>query len=66
MTGIDLSSYKEAQMKRRIDSLLTKNKIPDYGRYVMVLKTDKERFEEFVNQITINVEQHKDPCHRSG
>ena len=41
LTGIDLSSYKEAQMKRRIDSLLTKNKIPDYGRYVMVLKTYK-------------------------
>ncbi len=62
MTGIDLSSYKEAQMKRRIDSLLTKNKIPDYGRYVMVLKTDKERFEEFVNQITINVSEfYRDP-----
>ena len=62
LTGIDLSSYKEAQMKRRIDSLLTKNKIPDYGRYVMVLKTDKERFEEFVNQITINVSEfYRDP-----
>lgn len=62
MTGIDLSSYKEAQMKRRIDSLLTKNKIPDYGKYVMILRTDRERFEEFVNQITINVSEfYRDP-----
>lgn len=62
MTGIDLSSYKEAQMKRRIDSLLTKNKIEGYGKYVTVLKTDRQRFEEFVNHITINVSEfYRDP-----
>ncbi len=62
LTGIDLSSYKEAQMKRRIDSLLTKHKIEDYGKYVMSLKTDRVLFEEFVNHITINVSEfYRDP-----
>lgn len=62
LTGIDLSSYKEAQMKRRIDNLLTKHGIEDYGKYVIALKTDKERFEEFINHITINVSEfYRDP-----
>lgn len=62
LTGIDLSSYKEAQMKRRIDSLLTKNRIEGYSKYVTALKTDRALFEEFVNQITINVSEfYRDP-----
>ena len=62
LTGIDLSSYKEAQMKRRIDSLIAKHKIEDYGKYIMALKTDKILFEEFINHITINVSEfYRDP-----
>lgn len=62
MTGIDLSSYKEAQMKRRIDSLIAKHRIEDYGKYIIVLKMDRERYEEFVNHITINVSEfYRDP-----
>lgn len=57
LTSIDLSSYKENQMKRRIDTLITKRKIDGYEKYVQGLKTDKQLFEEFVNYITINVSE---------
>ncbi len=57
MTQIDLNAYKERQMKRRIDTLISKNNIQGYDKYVAVLKTDKERFNEFINYITINVSE---------
>ena len=57
LTGIDLNAYKERQMKRRIDALISKNGINDYEAYVHLLKTDKVKFEEFVNYLTINVSE---------
>ncbi len=54
---IDLNAYKERQMKRRIDALIAKHDIKGYENYVQVLKTDKARFEEFVNYLTINVSE---------
>ena len=57
LTKIDLNCYKERQMKRRIDALITKHGIKGYENYVQVLKTDKARFEEFVNYLTINVSE---------
>ncbi len=57
LTKIDLNCYKERQMKRRIDSLIAKHGIKGYEDYVQVLKTDKARFEEFVNYLTINVSE---------
>ncbi|MGN1176746.1 MAG: CheR family methyltransferase [Roseburia sp.] len=57
LTSIDLNLYKEKQMKRRIDTLITKNKITSYNDYVMLIKQDKEKFEQFVNFLTINVSE---------
>lgn len=57
LTKIDLSSYKEKQMRRRIDSLISKNKCPSYIDYVKLLKSNKEVFEEFINFLTINVSE---------
>ena len=57
LTKIDLSSYKEKQMRRRIDSLVAKHKCKEYHEYVMLLKNDKEVFDEFVNFLTINVSE---------
>lgn len=57
LTGIDLDCYKEKQMKRRIDTLISKHKIEGYDKYVQGLRTDKTLFEEFVNYITINVSE---------
>ncbi len=57
LTKIDLSSYKEKQMRRRIDSLIKKNNCDSYNAYVNLLKTDTTVFEEFVNFLTINVSE---------
>lgn len=57
LTKIDLNAYKERQMKRRIDALIAKHGIKGYEEYVQVLKTDKAKFEEFVNYLTINVSE---------
>ncbi len=57
LTKIDLSAYKEKQMRRRIDSLVTKRECKSYDDYVALLKKDKEVFEEFVNFLTINVSE---------
>lgn len=57
LTSIDLNAYKEKQMKRRIDTLINKNGLREYDKYVQLIKTDKERFEEFVNYLTINVSE---------
>lgn len=57
LSGIDLHSYKERQMKRRIDALIRKNNYEDYHSYVFALKTDKELYNEFINYLTINVSE---------
>lgn len=57
ITKIDLNSYKERQMKRRIDALIDKHKITSYNTYVENIKKDKVLFEEFINYLTINVSE---------
>lgn len=57
LTKIDLNAYKEKQMKRRIDTLIAKNGINGYEKYVQLLKSDKNKFDEFVNYLTINVSE---------
>lgn len=57
LTKIDLNAYKEKQMKRRIDTLISKHDICGYDKYIHVLKTDEKMFEEFVNYLTINVSE---------
>ncbi|MCI5920394.1 MAG: protein-glutamate O-methyltransferase CheR [Roseburia sp.] len=57
LTKIDLNAYKEKQMRRRIDTLIGKNKITSYTDYVVLIKKDKEKFEQFVNFLTINVSE---------
>lgn len=57
LTKIDLSSYKERQMKRRIDSLITKNKIKSYDEYIEAIKSDKKMLDDFVTYLTINVSE---------
>ncbi len=57
LTTIDLNAYKERQMKRRIDTLISRNKYSDYNSYVKALKSDPKLFEEFVNYLTINVSE---------
>lgn len=57
LTKIDLNYYKEKQMRRRIDTLANKNGTKSYEEYIQMIKSDKEKFEQFVNFLTINVSE---------
>lgn len=56
-TGINLSCYKERQMKRRIDSLIKRNNFDTYDDYFQAISKDKVLFGEFINYLTINVSE---------
>ncbi len=57
LTGLDLSSYKQRQMQRRINSLMDSLKVPTYHQYFRLLQADPVRYEEFLKRITINVSE---------
>lgn len=57
LAKIDLNSYKEKQMRRRINTLITKNNIKTYDEYVALIRKDKEKFDQFINFLTINVSE---------
>lgn len=56
-TGIDLSLYKEVQMKRRLTSLRDKKGFTDFSSYFKALISDKELMDEFLDKMTINVSE---------
>ena len=57
LVNIDLNYYKEKQMKRRISSLVSRNKFKDFDDYFEGLKGDKVLLEQFINYLTINVSE---------
>ncbi len=57
LTAIDLSSYKEKQMKRRIDSLIKRYGASSYSEFLTLLEKDKSVFDTFINHLTINVSE---------
>ena len=57
LTGIDLDSYKESQMKRRLDSLIERNGLNGYQDYIFLLRSDKAKIDEFISFMTINVSE---------
>lgn len=57
LTDINLSYYKEKQMKRRIDSLIKKNNFRHYQDYLTAIKANKQLLDEFINYLTINVSE---------
>ena len=57
MSGIDLNSYKEGQMKRRIDNFLKKHQVDDYNTFLSLLKQDTEIYDSFITYLTINVSE---------
>ena len=64
LAGIDLNSYKEKQMRRRINTLITKNNVKTYNDYVALIKKDKEKFDQFINFLTINVSEfYRNQCY---
>ena len=57
MTGIDLSLYKEAQMKRRLMSLYEKRGFKSFKDYFQGISKDKELLDELLDRMTINVSE---------
>lgn len=55
--GIDLSLYKEAQMKRRILSLRNKKGFTNFTSYFHALENDGQLLKEFTDRLTINVSE---------
>ena len=53
--NIDLESYKEEQMKRRLDSWLVRSRIPTWKEYFNLVVNDAGELERFRNYLTINV-----------
>ncbi|KSU89612.1 protein-glutamate O-methyltransferase CheR [Priestia flexa] len=56
-TGIDLSLYKEAQMKRRLVSLYEKKGFTSFHTYYQALAYQEDLLTEFLDRITINVSE---------
>ncbi|WP_168714460.1 CheR family methyltransferase [Metabacillus litoralis] len=56
-TGIDLSLYKEAQMKRRLTSLYEKRGFSNFTEFYSGLNKQRELYYEFLDRMTINVSE---------
>ncbi|WP_342512214.1 protein-glutamate O-methyltransferase CheR [Sporosarcina sp. FSL K6-1522] len=56
-TGIDLSLYKEAQMRRRLTSLYEKKGFRNFKEYYDAIHKDSAMLEEFLDRMTINVSE---------
>ncbi|OAB32614.1 chemotaxis protein CheR [Paenibacillus macquariensis subsp. defensor] len=56
-TGIDLSQYKEGQMKRRLTTLRVKNGYHSFDLFFKAMMQDKNLFNEFLDRMTINVSE---------
>ncbi|MCT2537385.1 protein-glutamate O-methyltransferase CheR [Aquibacillus koreensis] len=57
MTSIDLSLYKEVQMKRRLTSLREKRGYQDFSSYFKAISKDNLLMDEFLDKVTINVSE---------
>lgn len=56
-TGIDLSQYKEGQMKRRLTTLRVKNGYHTFDVFFKAMMQNKNLFYEFLDRMTINVSE---------
>lgn len=54
---INLSLYKETQMKRRITTLRNKRGFSSFVRYFEAMNNDSELMKEFIDRLTINVSE---------
>jgi len=62
LIGVDLASYRQGQMKRRLDALVQRVGASGYLEYSKMLEKDPKRVQEFRDYFTINVtEFFRDP-----
>ena len=57
LININLTLYKEKQMKRRIESLMARNGFHDFQSYYQAIKKDEKLLRGFVSYLTINVSE---------
>lgn len=55
--GLELNSYKENQLKRRLDNLITRKNYPNYQAYFRYLTSNRDGWSEFLDYLTINVSE---------
>jgi chemotaxis protein methyltransferase CheR len=55
MIGINLDPYKDEQMKRRLDSWLSRSGTPSWTDYFYRIKSDENELKRFRDYLTINV-----------
>ena len=62
LIGVDLASYRQGQMRRRLDALVQRVGARGYAEYARMLERDPARVQEFRDYFTINVtEFFRDP-----
>jgi chemotaxis protein methyltransferase CheR len=62
LIGVDLASYRQGQMRRRLDALVQRVGASGYLEYSKMLEKDAKRIQEFRDYFTINVtEFFRDP-----
>jgi chemotaxis protein methyltransferase CheR len=62
LIGVDLTSYRQGQMRRRLDALVQRVGANGYLEYSKLLERDPKRVQEFRDYFTINVtEFFRDP-----
>lgn len=54
---LDLNSYKETQLKRRIDSLMARQSFSDYRVFFNNLHSNRDNWLSFLDYLTINVSE---------
>ncbi len=57
VTGIDLSSYKSEQMRRRLNTIMTRSGTSNLFEYTRLISHDSARRQEFKDFVTINVSE---------
>jgi len=55
--GIDLSLYKENQMKRRLTSFRDKKNFSNFTDFFKAIEKDEQLYTEFLEKITINISE---------
>ncbi len=54
LTGMDLNSYKDQQMERRVRQFMSRVNVSDFHSYCKLLETNEKEKKRFLNYLTIN------------
>ncbi len=64
LTGVDLSQYKETQMKRRLTAFRDKKGFRTFLEFYRAMANDAQLLDEFLDRMTINVSEFWRNCKR--